>query len=202
MVWVRPMDGVAGWLRGRGLVGVEQLRQLRRQIAARRRRELPSTELSDVRRRWSDRDAQPVVVNPQAAVESLLEGDRAPGPAAPVAPPRQGKITTRPADRAVTADPPGIVEAEHRLGAQPVGPGAPGGGRVSGGDREPRVVAFEEARQEDVGRLDRGDPREPQLGHEAVLERVPQALDPALRLRRAGPDPADARLLERPADLM
>ena len=66
----RPMDDVSGWHRGRGHVGVEQLRQLRRQIAARRRREPPSTELSGVRGRWSDRDAQPVVVDPQAAIES------------------------------------------------------------------------------------------------------------------------------------
>lgn len=46
------------------------------------------------------------------------------------------------------------------------------------GDREPRGVADEEARQEGVGRRDRRDPRESELGDEPVLERPPRSLDP------------------------
>jgi hypothetical protein len=62
-------------------------------------------------------------------------------------------------------------------------------------------VAEEEARQERVGSLDRGDPREAQLGHEPVLERAPEPLDPTLGLWTAGPDPGDPGLIERPSDL-
>ncbi len=78
------MPDVAGLLRGRRLVGLDQLRQLGRQIAIRRLRELARPELAGVRRGGSDRDAQAIVVDPQAAVEALLEDDRPPGPAAPV----------------------------------------------------------------------------------------------------------------------
>src|SRR5665811_1043828 len=155
MVRARPMHDVAGWLRGRRLVGLDQLRELGRQIATRRRREPASPELSGVHGRRPDRDAQAIVADPQAAVESLLEDDRPPGPAAPIAPARQGEVTDWPADRAVPADPAWIVEAEDRAGAQAVGPWAPGRLGVGGRDGEPLVVSLEEVGQEGVGRLDR-----------------------------------------------
>ena len=129
-------------------------------------------ELPGVSRCGPDGDADVLVADPQAAIEALLEDDRTAGPTASIAPSRQGEIPVRPADRAVPADPPGIVEAEDRLATQPVGPRPPGGRRVGGGDREPRIVPEEEARQEDVRVLDPGDPFEAQLGDEPVLERV------------------------------
>ena len=57
---------------------------------------------------------------------------------------------------------------------------------IVGRDNKPAVVAGEEPGEEDVRRVAAGDPREPELGDEPVLERPPEALDPALRLGAAG----------------
>lgn len=135
------------------------------------------------------------MADPQAAVEALLDDDRAPGPAATIGSPRQGEVAARPADRAVPTDPAWIVEAEDGVGAGDVGPRPPGRLGIGGGHGEPSVVAFEETRQVGVGRLDRRDPRQTQLANEPVLERAPQALDSALGLGRVRSDPADGRLV-------
>jgi len=201
MVGTRPVHAIGGWRRGGRLVGLDQLRQLGRQVTIRWWREPPSPELSGVRRGGSDREVQAIVADPQAAVEPLLDDDRPPGPAPAIAPAGQGEVTARPADRVVPADPAWIVEAEDRLGAQAVGPAAPGRSRVSGRHGEPRVVPIEEVGQEGVGVVDRGDPLQAQLDDEPVLERPPQPLDPALRLGRAGADPGDLRLVEGTPDL-
>jgi hypothetical protein len=46
-----------------------------------------------------------------------------------------------------------------------------------------------------------GHPRQAQLGHQAVLQGVPEALDAPLGLGRAGRDGEDAQLLQRPPEL-
>ncbi len=159
-------------------------------------RQPPGTELAWIGRCRSERDAPPVVADPQAAVEALLDGDRSPGPAPTIGSPRQGEVAARPADRAVPTDPAPIVEAEDGVGAEVVGPRAPGRLGVGGGHGEPRVVPVEEAGQEGVGVLERGDPGQAQFRDEPILEGAPQPLDPTLGLGRVGPDPGDGRLVE------
>jgi hypothetical protein len=62
-------------------------------------------------------------------------------------------------------------------------------------------VAQQEARQESVRLADRGDRLEAQLDEQTVLEGAPQALHAALRLCRAGRQPADTGLFEGPSHL-
>jgi hypothetical protein len=47
--------------------------------------------------------------------------------------------------------------------------------------------------EEGVGARDRGDPRQPQLGHQPILEGLPQPLDAALGLGTEGIDGLDAQ---------
>ena len=94
---------------------------------------MPGAELARIGGRRSERDAQTVVAGPQAAVESFLEDDRAPGPAPTIGSPRQGEVAARPADRTVTADPARIVEAEDGGGAEAGGPRPPGRLGIGGG---------------------------------------------------------------------
>ncbi len=141
------------------------------------------------------------MLDPQAAVESLLEIDRATGPAATVTAAREGERPARPADRRVVGHPAGIVEAEDGRGGEAVGERPPGGLGIGGRDGEPLVVARQVAGEDGVGLLDRRGAGQPELADEPILERAPQALDPALRLRAAGADPADARRVEGPPDL-
>ena len=118
--------------------------------------QVPGAELAWIGRRRSERDAPTIVADPQAAVESLLEDDRAPGPAPTIGSPRQGEVAARPTDGAVPADPARVMEAEDGFGTEAVGPRPPGQLWIGGGHGEPRVVALEEARQERVRVLDGG----------------------------------------------
>jgi hypothetical protein len=141
------------------------------------------------------------MADPEAAIETLLEHDRAAGPAATAGLAGECEGVARPADRRVVGDPARVVKAEDGRGADAVGDRPPGRLGLGCGDREALVVADEEARQEGVGRLDRRDPRESELGDEPVLECPPQSLDPTLGLGAAGADPADVELVEGPPDL-
>ena len=53
----------------------------------------------------------------------------------------------------------------------------------------------------DLVAVERGDAAQPQLADEAVLQRLPEALDAAFGLRRAGGDEPDAELAQDAAEV-
>jgi len=83
-----------------------------------------------------------------------------------------------PGDRAVRAR--GHQRGDGELGVE--------GGQEGGGE-------------EDVPRRERRDPREPEVGHQAILQGVPEALDPPLRLGALGHEMGNRERGERAADL-
>lgn len=139
--------------------------------------------------------------DPQAAIETLLEGDRPAGPRAPIGPPRQGEAGSGPGQRGVVGHPARIAEPEHGIELELVRPGPPGRLGIDRLDREPPVVAGQVAGEDDVGLLDRRCALPPQLGGEPILLGPPQPFDPPLGLGARGADPADACLIEGPPDL-
>jgi hypothetical protein len=75
-----------------------------------------------------------------------------------------------------------VLEAEDVVERPSPGPGQPGGGGIGRGDREAAVVPGEIALEDHTGLLLGGGTGEPELAGEAVLERAPEALHPALGL--------------------
>src|SRR2546428_2641058 len=70
--------------------------------------------------------------------------------------------------------------------------------------RSPRKATSEvreELGQEGVAALERADAAEPQFAGEAILECAPEPFDASLRLRRVGPDEANAKGLQHAAEV-
>ena len=86
-------------------------------------------------------------------------------------------------------------------GGEIAGGGTPGGGGVGGGPGEAAVEVSEELGEERIGGLEGGEAAQPQLADEAVLQRLPEALDAALGLRRARGDEPDAELAQDAAEV-
>jgi len=103
------------------------------------------------------------------------------------------------ADGVVVGHDAGVATAEE--GREIAGDGAPGGGDVGGGVGEAAVEVGEERGEEGVGRLEGGDAAQPQLADEAVLQRLPEAFDAALGLRRARGDEPDTELAQDAAEV-
>ena len=72
---------------------------------------------------------------------------------------------------------------------------------VGGGAGEAAVEVGEELGEEGIGGLEGGDAAQPQFADEAILQRLPEALDAALGLRGAGGDEADAELAQDAAEV-
>src|SRR2546426_546936 len=77
----------------------------------------------------------------------------------------------------------------------------PGGGGVRGRPRKATSEVREELGQEGVAALERADAAEPQFAGEAILECAPEPFDASLRLRRVGPDEANAKGLQHAAEV-
>ena len=104
-------------------------------------------------------------------------------------------------DGVVLGDLAPVLEDEDPIEPDVVGQRPPGGLRVEGGDREAGVVTTQVLAQEGIGASPIDHAGQPKLHDEPVLERAPQALDPALGLGRAGEDRVDVEFDQRPADL-
>ena len=63
------------------------------------------------------------------------------------------------------------------------------------------VLSLEDIGQPGIGRLNGGDPVQPQQGRQAPLQRVPQPLNPAPPLRGVGRNVLDMQLRQCPPDL-
>jgi len=94
-----------------------------------------------------------------------------------------------------------IAKAEDIGRAEAGGKTAVSGAAGSRPLAEASVVPGEESGKCGVGPFKGADVGQSQLLAEAVLKGAPEALDPALGLRRAGADPLDVQLLEDPPDL-
>lgn len=97
------------------------------------------------------------------------------------------------ADRALVLEAADALEVGRR--------GLPGGLRMGGRPRETRVVAWEESIEHALRLREGTSVREAQFGHQAILKRAEEALDPPPALGRGGGDPVDTEFLERAADL-
>ena len=86
-------------------------------------------------------------------------------------------------DRVVGRDDPAVLEATDPIEVEVVRQRPIGDLRTGGLDAEADIEPSQEARQVRIGRRDRRDPLEAQLGHEPALDGLPHALDPTLALR-------------------
>ena len=132
----------------------------------------------------------------EAAVQALahLEAPAGVGAAA-----RQLDPAGAEADGVVVGDDAGVATAQE--GGEIAGGRAPGGGGVGGGAGEAAVEVGEELGEERIGGLEGGDAAQPQLADEAVLQRLPEALDAALGLRGARGDEPDTELAQEAAEV-
>lgn len=94
-----------------------------------------------------------------------------------------------------------VLEAEHRIRIEALGPGPVDRLRVGGGLGEARIVAGDEATEESIGVRVGLDAGHAELGDKAILQGAEEALDPSLGLGTAGGDPADAQFVEDASDL-
>ena len=106
----------------------------------------------------------------------------------------------RPEGHGVITGHPAEVPAAQELG-EVAGWAAPDPGGRGGRDGEAAVEVGDERRQEGVGLGEGADTTQPQLADEAILQRLPEALDAALGLRGVGGDEADAEGLQHPAEV-
>jgi predicted nucleic acid-binding Zn-ribbon protein len=97
-------------------------------------------------------------------------------------------------NRVVAGDLAAVLEDEDSLEVDLRRERPPGRDRIDGRHAEPRVVAGNEARQEDIRSVAVVDPGQTQLDDEAILEDPPEAFDPALGLGRGGGDRGDVEL--------
>ena len=104
-------------------------------------------------------------------------------------------------DRVVVGDGALLLEATDRLEDLGRWGGPPRGRGVHGASREAGIVAREKAHQHALSVSERLRVREAQFGDESVLKGAKEPFDPTFGLRRMGGDPADAKFLERAADL-
>ena len=188
MIRTWPVDDPAGRFPGLVVGRVEPPGELGHRIVIRwvsSRAGAP--ELPGVSRCGPDGDADALVADPQAAVEALLEDDRTAGPTASVAPSRQGEIPVRPADRAVPADPPGVVEAEDRRATQPVGPRPPGGVGSAAGTANRALCRRRKPGRKTFASSIRVIPSRRNSVTSRSWSVFGEPLDPALRLRPSGP---------------
>ena len=135
-----------------------------------------------------------LAVEEQAAVQALARFDAAARVRAAMGTARDlGPARSEP-DGVVARDEARIAAAQHvgEVGGEPT-PRGDGIGRHMG---EAPIEVDEERGQEGIGALGGGDAVEPELDHEAVLQRAPKALDATFGLRRAGRDVADAEILQ------
>ena len=102
----------------------------------------------------------------------------------------------------VLAQAPGRLDAEEHAVQRPACQPRPmqigGLGRL---DREAPIVERQPLLHEPIRCLERGDSRQAQLFHQAILNRLEQPLHPPLGLRRVGRDQLDPQLTQRPPKL-
>src|SRR2546427_12973458 len=148
----------------------------------------PEHERGPGRRLTGERSA--LIENEEPPVEELADLDATAGVGAPAAAGRD-LHPARPEAHGVVAGHGALIPtaqevreiARHR---------PPGGGGVRGRPRKAASEVREELGQEGVAALERADAAEPQFAGEAILECAPEPFDASLRLRRVGPDEANA----------
>lgn len=101
----------------------------------------------------------------------------------------------------------GVVPRHHSRiaagqdGLEVAGGAPPSWGSITSGFCEAAVEVGDEVGQEGLGGLNGGDPAQPEFGHQAILEGLPQALDAALGLRTLSGNEADRQLAQHVAEL-
>ena len=93
-----------------------------------------------------------------------------------------------------------LIPAAQEVGEIPRGR-TPRGRSVGGRPRKAAREIGEELRQEGVAVLERADAPQAQFAGEPILQRVPEAFDAALGLRRVGANEADAEGLQHAAEV-
>jgi hypothetical protein len=108
-----------------------------------------------------------------------------------------GQLKVPPVERhgVVLLDAPREVEAADPVEVHGTGSGAPRRLGVGRGLREAGIEAREKAVEDALGLGKRARPRQPELYHEAVLQRAKEPFDAALGLRRTGPNPSNAEVV-------
>src|SRR3990172_6062524 len=150
---------------------------------------------------WLASDALALVCDHQLAVEPLLHLHTTAGVAAPAGARRDLPQPFLQADGVVVADRAHVVQAAHAVEVEPARPRPMGIGAIDRRDAEACVMAREVLRQHGV-RLPEGARLGPaQRFHEAVLQRLPAALDAPFRLGGVGEDELDAELAQGTGDL-
>ena len=139
-------------------------------------------------------EAAPLIVDQEAAVQALADGDATAGVGAAVRAAGDLHQARAEAHGVVVRHAAGVPTAQSV--GEVAGRAAPGGRGVGRGLGQATVVVSEIRGQEGLGRRDGLDAVEAELGHEAVLQGFPEALDPALGLWGMGGDVADPEVLQ------
>ena len=119
----------------------------------------------------------PVVVDGEAVVEGLMDGDRGLGVAEAVRARKDLEGEAFKADGVVVSDDAFVLKADDAVELARAEPRAVGAPRSGGGDVEGVVEAAEEAGKVSIGLFERDGAGKTQFGDEAVLEGAPEAFD-------------------------
>src|SRR5712691_4550193 len=140
-----------------------------------------------------------LIENEEPPVEELADLDATAGVRAPAAAGRDLHPAQAEVHGVVTGDGALVAAAQELIEvARRRAPGRGGGG---GRPRKATSEVREELGQEGVAALERADAAEAQFAGEAILECAPEPFDASLRLRRVGPDEANAEGLQHAAEV-
>ena len=139
------------------------------------------------------------IVEGYAAIESLMDLDGGSGKAEAWGLRMNLQTVTFPLDNVVVTDDALMSEAADAI--QIFGSWAPSFFRIAGNTGEAAIVVYEEAAQDQIGRVEIARLCEAKLAGEAVLQHAPETLDAAFGLGTLCGDESDAELLESAAEL-
>lgn len=127
-------------------------------------------------------DLHALVVHGEAAVEPLMDVDVAPSEADPGWPGEELESVFAELDGIVGGHGAYVLEGEQFLQPRSRGERTIGSAFPGCRDREPSVEARQEVPEDLIRFLDRRRMLEPELSHQAILERAPQSFDPSFSL--------------------
>ncbi len=147
------------------------------------------------------RQASPLVVDGNAAIEALVDLDRGLRIAATAGSGEELQAVRAAGDGVIVADDPLVLEAEDGLRIESGWPRPIGRSGISGWPREAGIEAWEEGREVGIGPLTVAHGSETEFVTQAILEGAKEPLDATFGLGALGGDPLDAQFLEGAFDL-